>query len=602
MNQIARLTGTPAVAPGPEPDLPSPDLNSANRWALALSAIDIITERLPEGTPALGGILLRARPGPVRDAWAAALGLVARVRRLPASADAEALDGGLDLTATLAAGRPVTRPGLLADIGDGILLVPMAERLTQSLAARLAGAIDDGGPLLVMFDEADLQADNQDRVSAGLCDRLAIHLDLNDVRLPMAALVAGDTDFPAEFDTANMEAGAEIDDPATAMAVAAAALGIDSIRAPIQAQRVARIHAAIAGRRRLAAADVEVAAALVLGPRATRLPPGESPPPPEENPETPPDQPPPPADDNPDESPDNAPDQTPPDASDLVLDAAETTLPPGLLDALANGVQTRAPGGGSSGAKLRSLTSGRPAGVRAGAPGRGARLALIETIKAAAPWQKLRPRRDDGRLSIRHDDLRIRRFVARAESTTIFAVDASGSAAFARLAEAKGAVELLLAQAYVKRAEVALVAFRGEIAEISLPPTRSLARAKRQLAALAGGGGTPMAAGIDLARRVGEAERARGRTPLVVILTDGRANVGGGPGMTPHAAALASARAFAVTGMATVFIDCSARPRPEGLQIATAMAARYIALPRLDARAVVAAVNAAGNAAGNATR
>ncbi len=443
----------------------------------------------------------------------------------------------------------------------------------------------------MLFDESDPDADNQDRVTPGLCDRLAIHLDLNDVRLPMAALVAGDSDFPANTDTAAKEAGAEIDDPGTAMATAAAMLGIDSIRAPIQAQRVARIHAAIAGRRRLAAADVEVAAALVLGPRATRLPPGDSPPPPEENPDTP-NEPPPPSDDSPDDAPDS-PDQTPPDASDLVLDAAETTLPPGLLDALANGIQTRAPGGGSSGAKLRSLTSGRPAGVRTGAPGRGARLALIETIKAAAPWQKLRPRREDGRLSIRHDDLRIRRFVARAESTTIFAVDASGSAAFARLAEAKGAVELLLAQAYVKRAEVALIAFRGDLAEISLPPTRSLARAKRQLAALAGGGGTPMAAGIDLARRVAEAERARGRTPLVVVLTDGRANVGGAPGKSPHEAALASARAFAATGVAVVFIDCSARPRPEGGQIATAMAARYVALPRLDARAVVAAVNAA---------
>ncbi len=584
-DRLARLAG------GTEAMVAAPDLHSANRWALALSALEILTERLPEGTPALGGILLRARPGPVRDAWAAALNRAATVRRLPASADAEALDGGLDLTATLAAGRPVIRPGLIAEIGDGILVVPMAERLSPSLAARLAGAIDEGGPLLVLFDESDPEADRQDRVTAGLCDRLAIHLDLNDVRLPMAALIAGTSDFPAETDTLDRDAGAEIDDPATAMASVAVALGIASIRAPIQAQRVARIHAAMAGRRRLAAADVEVAAALVLGPRATRLPPGDTPPPPEENPDTP-NQPPPPSDDSPDDAPDS-PDQTPPDTSDLVLDAAETTLPPGLLDALANGVQTRAPGGGSSGAKLRSLTSGRPAGVRAGAPGRGARLALIETIKAAAPWQKLRPVRDDGRLSIRHDDLRIRRFVARAESTTIFAVDASGSAAFARLAEAKGAVELLLAQAYVKRAEVALVAFRGDLAEISLPPTRSLARAKRQLAALAGGGGTPMAAGIDLARRVGEAERARGRTPLVVILTDGRANVGGGPGMSPHEAALASARAFAASGIKGVFIDCSARPRPEGGQIATAMAARYVALPRLDARAVVAAVQAA---------
>ena len=557
------------------------DAASATRWALALTAIEIVSAA-PAG---LGGVLVRARPGPVRDAWAASLGSVARIRRLPASADAEALDGGLDLTATLAAGRPVHKPGLLAEIGSGVLLVPMAERLSPALAARLASALDDDGPLLVLFDESEAGSD--DHVAPALADRLAIHLDLTEVRLPMAALLAGETGFPPQVD--GIEAGDAVADPGTALASAGVMLGIDSIRAPIQAQRLAHAHAALDGRRAIAAGDIEIAAALVLGPRATRLPPGESPPPPAEAPDQPP-EPPPPSDDTSDDS-DDGPNQAPPDVTDIVLDAAQTALPPGMLDALANGVQMKSPGGGSSGAKLRSLTGGRPAGVRAGAPGRGARLALIETIKTAVPWQKLRPQRDDGRLSIRHDDLRIRRFVARAESTTVFAVDASGSAAFARLSEAKGAIELLLAQAYVKRAEVALVAFRGAGAELCLPPTRSLARAPRELAALAGGGGTPMAAGIDLARRVAEAERHRGRTPLVVILTDGRANVSA-PGTVPQEAALASARALGATGIASVFIDCSARARPEGAALAAAMGSRFVALPRLDARAVVAAVNA----------
>ncbi len=555
---------------------------SATRWALALTAIAIVGER----PPGLGGILVRARPGPVRDAWTAALASVATLRRLPASADAEALDGGLDLTATLAAGRPVHRAGVLAAVGDGVLLVPMAERLAPGLAARLASALDDGGPVLVLFDESAAESDEQ--VAPALADRLAIHLDLTDVRLPMAALLGGETGFPPQVD--DVAIGEPITDPGAALASAGVLLGIASIRAPLQALRVARAHAAGDGRTAVAAGDIEFAGALVLGPRATRLPPGEAPPPSEAAPDQPP-EPPPPSDESADETPDN-PDPAPPDATDIVLDAAQTALPPGLLDALANGIQTKSPGGGSSGARLRSLTGGRPAGVRAGAPGRGARLALIETIKTAAPWQAIRPARADGRLSIRHDDLRIRRFVARAQATTIFAVDASGSAAFARLAEAKGAVELLLAQAYVKRAEVALVAFRGEGAELCLPPTRSLARARRELAALAGGGGTPMAAGIDLARRVAEAERQRGRTALVVILTDGRANVGP-RGTTPQAAALASAAALGATGIASVFVDCSARPRPEGAALAAAMGSRYLALPRLDARAVVAAVNAA---------
>nr|WP_310523960.1 magnesium chelatase subunit D [Polymorphobacter sp.] len=583
MNNLASLL--PAPLPEREGPLGSAAMGdpSATRWHLAQTAITLLV-----AAPNLGGLLLRARPGPVRDAWTPLLVAQATLRRLPASADAEALDGGLDLTATLAAGRPIHRPGILRDIGTGILLIPMAERLSPSLAARLATALDEEGPRLVLFDESDPDTDEQ--VAPALADRLAIHLDLTDVRLPMAILLADAIFAPPE--TAGVGGGNDtsaIPDSTTALTTAADTLGIASIRAPIQAQRLAHAHAALNNRTHITAADLEIAAALVLGPRATRLPPGETPPPPQESPDEHPPEPPPPSD----EGPDNTPQETPQDLTDLVLDAAETALPPGLLDALASGKPLKSKGNGRSGAKLRSLTSGRPAGVRTGAPGRGARLAIIETIKAAAPWQSVRSQRLDGRLNIRHDDLRIRRFVARTESTTIFTVDASGSAAFARLSESKGAVELLLAQAYVKRAEVALIAFRGDTAEISLPPTRSLARAKRQLAALAGGGGTPMAAGLDLARRLAESERARGRTPLVVVLTDGRANVGGTDKLTPQEAALTSARAFAATGLASVFIDCSARPRPEGSALATAMSARYVALPRMDARSVVAAVNAA---------
>jgi magnesium chelatase subunit D len=588
----------------------TPDGGNAGeeRWALALAAIDVLLA----GGPALGGVLVRARPGPVRDAWAQALAMVANPRRLPASADAEALDGGLDLTATLAGGKPVHRLGLLRELArpgaDGrppLLLVPMAERLAPGLASRLASALDNGiseggAPPLVLFDEGDPDDAERERISPALADRLALHIDLNSVRLDMASLLAGEAPPPplAMLD----EPGAVAKDPETALAVAAAALGIASIRAAVMAVRAARAHARADGRpdgiEALREADMAAAAALVLGPRATRLPPPPEEAPPEEQdqpePEPPPEEPPPPSGD--DNQGDDQEQPEPPaiDPTDMVLDAAQTALPPGLLEALAAGTITKPPkASGSSGAKQKSITSGRPAGVRPGQPGRGARLALIDTIKAAAPWQKVRPARDDGRLAIRSDDLRIRRFVAQTQSTTIFAVDASGSAAFARLAEAKGAVELLLAEAYVKRAEVALIAFRGTEAALVLPPTRSLPRAKRELAGMAGGGGTPIAAGIDMARSVAEAERGKGRSPLVVILTDGRANVGGGDGISPQDAALAAARVLRASSLPAVFIDCSARPRPQGAELAQAMGARLVTLPRVDAKAVVAAVKAA---------
>ena len=251
--------------------------DSSERWALALAAIDVlVAAQASNSAVGIGGILLRARPGPVRDAWAAALNLVVPTRRLPASADAEALDGGLDLTATLASGKPVHRAGILADAQGKALVVPMAERLNPALAARLALAIDDGAPPLVLFDEGDPEDAERERVPPGLAERLAIHIDLGAVRLPMAQLLAGEAPSPPLEMLA--EPGAIAKDPETALAVAAAALGIASVRPAIMAVRVARAHARADDRPddidQLREADMAAAAAMVLGPRdrkSTRL-------------------------------------------------------------------------------------------------------------------------------------------------------------------------------------------------------------------------------------------------------------------------------------------------------------------------------------------
>lgn len=233
-------------------------------------------------------------------------------------------------------------------------------------------------------------------------------------------------------------------------------------------------------------------------------------------------------------------------------------------------------------------------------PRGGARLALIDTLRAAVPWQPMR-RAEAGQgspanLLVRKSDLRIRRFEDRSPAVTIFCVDASGSAAMARLAEAKGAVELMLAQAYVTRSEVALIAFRSTEAELLLPPTRSLTRARRALADLPGGGGTPLATGITAARRLGEAMAARGATPFLVFLTDGSANIGadGVAGRKQaRADAEVAAKAVAGIGLAALVLDIAPRPRPEAADIARVMRARYLPLPVADAAAVSRAVEAA---------
>jgi magnesium chelatase subunit D len=197
------------------------------------------------------------------------------------------------------------------------------------------------------------------------------------------------------------------------------------------------------------------------------------------------------------------------------------------------------------------------------------------------------------RVLVRKDDFRISRFKQRSETATIFVVDASGSAALHRLAEAKGAVELLLADCYIRRDQVALIAFRGQIAELLLPLTRSLARAKRSLAGLPGGGGTPLAAGLDSAFALTDLIRRKGQTPTVILLTDGRANIGrdGAPGR-PRAEedAMAAARQFRAAGISAVLVDTSSRPGPAGAQLASEMGARYLPLPHADATALSKAV------------
>jgi magnesium chelatase subunit D len=380
------------------------------------------------------------------------------------------------------------------------------------------------------------------------------------------------------------------------------------------ALRAARAACALDGRSVVTTEDAAFAAQAVLAPRATVLPA------PADEAQEP-------------EPPEPEPVEEPQDAGereldrpldDVVLEAALAAVPPGLLAQLQAGglSRARAPAGGRAGQMKQGRLRGRPAGTRRGELRDGQRLNVIETLRAAAPWQPLRRHAHAGarvharthgsaetgqrpaagasapaRVQVRPEDFRIARFRQRAQTTSIFVVDASGSAALHRLAEAKGAVELLLADCYVRRDRVALVAFRGQGAELVLPPTRSLVRAKRSLAGLPGGGGTPLAAGIDAALELAASLARRGDTPVLILLTDGRANVsrdGSGGRAAGQADALAAARAVRLAGFAALLIDTSPRPEPQAERLADAMGARYLPLPHADAQAVSRAARAAG--------
>jgi magnesium chelatase subunit D len=262
------------------------------------------------------------------------------------------------------------------------------------------------------------------------------------------------------------------------------------------------------------------------------------------------------------------------------------------------------PGGAQTG-RVGALTAsprfGRPVGTRQGQPHGGARLNLLATLRAAAPWQRVRAQAallqghpQAQRLHIEADDLRISRLQQRAATATIFVIDASGSSALHRLAEAKGAVNLLLADCYVRRDQVGVIAFRGQKAELLLPPTRSLVRAKRSLAGLPGGGGTPLASGLQTAWQLALQVRRAGATPVVVLLTDGRGNIAlnGQPGrVRAEEDALAMARQLRAAHVTCLLIDTSAQPAPAAQKLAQALAAHYRALPYAGAKVLQAAVH-----------
>ncbi|MEM9370049.1 MAG: VWA domain-containing protein, partial [Pseudomonadota bacterium] len=149
------------------------------------------------------------------------------------------------------------------------------------------------------------------------------------------------------------------------------------------------------------------------------------------------------------------------------------------------------------------------------------------------------------------------------------------------------------AEAYRRRDFVAVVAFRGSQAELILPPTRALARAKRSLGTLPGGGGTPLASGLVEAARLAEGARRRGQTPMIVALTDGKANVPltvSDGTMSPMDHANTAARSIRAADIPSVLIDTARRPQQRASDLAREMGARYVVMPALRPEHAVGAI------------
>ncbi len=536
-------------------------------WGRAITALQLL--RLdPNG---LGGILLEARSGPVRDAFTALF--PKQTPRLHPAMTQDTLMGGVDVSSSLAQGTIVHQRGLL-DAPNQTLILSMAERAPALMCATLSACLD--GPQARTIIALDEHTEDETPPPHSLTDRLAFHISLDAVSLADLEEIT----FPTPLDLTTITTPEPITQDIVTLAVS---LGITSLRAPTLALNAARAHAALNQRHTVASEDVIVAAELVLAPRATQVPqtPEEQPPEQEQQPEGSP--------------PDHTETALP---EDILLAAIQTALPPDLL-AKTGSMQRNSASGSGAGQKRIGNRKGRPLPARnTGTRKDQARVDLMATLRAAVPWQTLRKQSQTERIGpvIHPSDLRYKRYEDLSDRLLIFAVDASGSAALARLAEAKGAVELLLAEAYARRDHVALISFRGEGAETLLPPTRSLVQTKRRLAELPGGGGTPLASGLKSALETAQQALRKGLAPVIVLLTDGRSNVAldGTPNRTQAAEdATRIAIEIARARIDSIVVDTGKRPEQALQRLSASLRGHYASLPRADAQALSATVTTA---------
>ena len=566
------------------------------------NVIAILLAINPKG---LKGVTVKSQFGPVREAWLGYLKQLTsscgtQILKAPANISAEQLLGALDIEASLQAGSLIMSKGLLERVEGNLLLLPMVERMDLQAIALISQALDDKNKVdaaapfaVIALDESD-SAD--EAISPRLLDRLAFELYLDqfslaDIRESLK-VNAQDIDEAKKLlpEIKCSDAYLEV------MTKAGLSLGVSSFRANQFALEAAKTLAALRGLSEVGQDEVLDASRLVYTP-SKRMNIN-----PEMNQADQPDQD---SDENrDDQNQDSQPEDSQKDEQnqeqssndeleDIIVEAVKASIPPQLLHQAKQNVRagkSAAHVSGKSGAVQKNFFSGRPLTSRKGRPNDGRRLDILKSIRAAIPWQRLRGMMLDAgqrsgaraRIDFRAEDLHIKQYLRRRGTVTIFLVDASGSSATQRLAEAKGALEELLAQCYIRRDEVAMVSMRGAKAEIVLPPTRSLVRAKRNLATLPGGGGTPLAAGFRAANEMAISLERKGLTPIIVIMSDGKANVnlnGVGGREGAHSDALMAAKELRIKNHRLLFVDTSPKPEILAQELSSAMAAQYFPLP-----------------------
>ena len=551
---------------------------------------------------------------------------------IPSDVSSEDLTGGIDFLGSIREGAKVYREGLLTrNKNNGqVLLLNSTRDIDRTVSNLLCADLDKtleitnanncGFNSLIMFEELPFnKEDKNQNVPHAINERLALTIFGTELAedYNLENLVMSEDEILNVVNARKIFPDVILTSDQLSMIVAISyEFGVEGFRQVFFAITVSKIIAALQGRIQVDDEDIKIAASLVFLSKAKSIPSQEdenqlsvdnedTEAPTEENLTEESNQ-----IDNSDSSVHDSKDykrqttenETVEDSSaNLDSSMQNIFLSKEFLQSILSGELSKRLKGSSSFGRgqmfIRNTSIGKNYSSMRWRPGLPHKIKVVDSIQAALPYQVERHTYknfdENMLLRILPEDLRVSKKRNRVRNTTIFLVDASGSSASKRLGEAKGAVELLLAECYIRRDEVALISFRGKRSDLLLEPTRSLVRAKKCLRGLKGGGGTPMPAALEHAFNLCRSELSHGKIPVLVILSDGGANVTksgvGGRGKA-FEESLKSAELFNSHKIKSIFIDIADSPAPQTRFLADKLGATYLPLPRANSKKILDAV------------